>query len=148
MTDRRVHYLRLCRRLCALGAGVCSLLLFITGFSPVLTGGRMTGYALILHVTCAPVFVLCVAFLALSWSRQHVFGAAEGLLALAAKVSFWLLLLVMVPLTLSSVVSMFPWLGTRAQEMLSNLHRTSAMIFSVLLIIFMGVRSKKTCKRT
>ena len=115
----------------ALAVGlICFVLLLITGFLPLVFGHHLNGYMLMLHATCAPVFVVCVAFLGLTWAKANAFVGDNGKallkllgismspssradkdFGLLSKCCFWCLLTLSLPLTLSIILSMFPLFG-------------------------------------
>lgn len=103
----------------------------------------MAGYPLMVHTVCSAVFVLCMAVLVLGRSQRHAFSGtdwkARRCLRLIAKTCYWLLLLLMLPLTLSIILSMFPWFGTHGLETSFHLHRYSAMTFSVTAVLYVIV---------
>ena len=115
--------------LASLGMILCAIILACTGFAPMITGQHMWGYALILHAACAPVFVTCLAYVALSGAQGRTWQGGASLLTGLGVICFWLMLLVSLPLILSMVLSMFPWCGTHGQEVLFEIHRISAMIW-------------------
>jgi hypothetical protein len=145
----------LLKRLALAVAMVCFVILLVTGFLPLLLGQHLTGYVLMLHVSCAPVLVVCVAFLGVTWAYPHIFtaengyvllrvlgispsssGRAAGDLGLMSKCCFWLLLLLSLPLTMSMILSMFPLFGTTGQVFLVHVHRYSALGFSLVVMIY------------
>ena len=48
------------------------IILLVTGFGPLWLGYRLSGWLLIVHATFAPVFIGCVALLALGWAEGMV----------------------------------------------------------------------------
>ncbi|MHC4118013.1 MAG: hypothetical protein ACYSWO_10945 [Planctomycetota bacterium] len=139
----------------ALFAGV---VLTITGFFPVLVlGEHISGYPVMIHATFAPVFAVCLAVLAVMWANRCRFTYAdwpwfkrvvqwftsnENIGAEAAgespclgqKVTFWLIIFLALPLTLSIVVSMLPIIGTHGQELLLSVHRLTAGVFVLVAV--------------
>jgi len=127
--------------------------LFLTGFGPAFLGLRLAGYLLIAHVTCAPVFVVSVAFLILVRTKANAFvrANAEPLLdllkvpvqeplqpgdtGLVAKGCFWAIAVLSLPLVLSSVLSMFPLFGTAGQQLLFEVHRCCALAVSLFVLV-------------
>jgi hypothetical protein len=108
------------------------LVLIITGFYPKLILSRtISGYWLMFHVTAATIFVCCLALLALMYAEQNLLKKPAVLRA----ITFWLILLLALPLILSIVLSMFPLFGTQYQELLAEIHRYSALSISVIAII-------------
>jgi cytochrome b subunit of formate dehydrogenase len=150
-----VDYLRILVYLVALFSFV---VLALTGFYPVLVlGEHITGYLVMIHATFAPVFAGCLAVLAIMWARQCRFTPGdlpwfERLVqrvtlvegdevrqnrnsCLGQKITFWLIIFLALPLGLSILLSMYPLLGTYWQELLLMIHRYTAYIFSVVVII-------------
>jgi len=147
---------------------LCGAVLAVTGFYPVFVLGKhISGYPMMLHATCAPVFAACMAALAVMWAGRCCFededcpvtkrlvGWLTGnknseqkvkckISGVRQKVFFWLLIVLALPLILSIVVSMFPLLGTHWQELLLGVHRYVAVAFVVCGIIhaFLLVRTR------
>lgn len=138
------------------------VILLLTGFLPPLSGGRLEGWWLMLHATFAPVFIACVAVVAITGAQHYRFVKqdAEDLAELfrarkvrqgcrltdcsaAAKAGFWLLAALSLPVTLTMVVSMTPLFGTEGQEWLFKWHRWSALAFALAAIaaLYILVRS-------
>jgi len=110
------------------------------------------------HATFAPVFAGCMAVLAVLWARQCRFTSGDwplferlvrfvtltketdaasqrGKSGLGQKITFWLIIFLALPLGLSIVLSMFPLLGMHWQELLLSLHRYTAYVFSMVVIV-------------
>jgi cytochrome b subunit of formate dehydrogenase len=135
------------------------VVLALTSFYPVLLlGEHISGYLLMLHATFAPVFVVCLAVLAVLWAGSCRFTAGDwpwferfvnritlaksGEKAaprknpgLGQKITFWLIIFLALPLALSIVLSMFHIFGTHWQELLLALHRYTAYVFTVVVIV-------------
>jgi hypothetical protein len=127
--------------------------LFLTGFVPLFMGLRLSGYLLIAHVTFAPVFIISLTFLLLVRAQMHAFVRANAewvmdLLGLpldaplapedrglVTKGCFWMVAVLSLPLVLTSVMSMFPVFGTYGQEMLFQLHRATALVFTLFVVV-------------
>jgi len=142
------------RKLVYLVGLFCFLVLALTGFWPVIFGGRhLSGYLLMIHATFAPVFAVCVAVLSVMWAdncqfdknywpwlqrilqRQAVSKSKPGRYEFLRKICFWLILVLMIPLILSIVLSMFPLFGTAGQKFLLAAHGYSALTFAVVVIL-------------
>jgi cytochrome b subunit of formate dehydrogenase len=147
------------RMLVYLLALVCFVVLALTGFYPVLIlGEHISGYLVMLHATFAPVFAICLAVLAVMWASNCRFttgdwpwferivqrvtsvksvdkAAQSKSSCLGQKITFWLIIFLALPLALSIVLSMFPLFGTHWQELLLGLHRNTAYIFTVVVIV-------------
>lgn len=120
------------RPLAALAALVCGVILSLTGFAPGLTGTQLHGFPLMVHVSCAPVFLLAMAFLGITWAAKNDLSVEVSLRAIC----FWIIMVLCLPLTLSIVLSMFPLFGTHGQEVLYNMHKASAWPFVVAAVLF------------
>lgn len=64
--------------------------------------------------------------------------------ALFAKIAFWMIMVLALPLIVSVVSSMFPLLGTHWQEVVLDIHRYTALAFAVAVIVhtYLMVRIK------
>jgi cytochrome b subunit of formate dehydrogenase len=148
------------RGLVYLVAVVCGAVLAITGFYPVLIKGEhISGYLMMLHATCAPVFAACMAALAVMWAGRCRFerldcpltvrlvswlGGKEtgdevacGSSGVGQKALFWLLIVLSLPLILSIVLSMFPLFGTHYQNLFLGIHRYVAAVFVLAAALHM-----------
>lgn len=134
------------------------VVLALTGFVPLLILNKhISGYLMMVHATFAPVFAVCLAALAVMWSRRCCFESDDwsvtlrivervtlakqsekevstGVAQIAQKATFWLLIMLSLPLILSVLLSMFPLFGTVHQEVLLGLHRCIALVFALLAI--------------
>lgn len=130
------------------------VILAVTGFGPLLFVARpLSGFPLMTHLVAAPVFAVGLAYLTLMWAYHHRFdlgqwqrakllrrdgGVGEGppgRFAFGEKVSFWLVILLALPVILSIVLSMFPLFGTDGQEWLLGLHRYSAVLLVMAVLV-------------
>ena len=149
------------KKLVYIVAAFCFVVLGLTGFYPWLVKGEhISGYLMMIHATFAPVFAVCLAVLAvmvadnyrlartdcpvveklLGWLRvrkstgdQTAACACHG--TLGRKVTFWLIVILALPLILSIIASMFPLFGTHWQEILLATHRWTAVAFAVVVIV-------------
>ncbi len=129
----------LLRQLAMLGVLACIAVLALTGFVPrLLTGNALGGLLLMLHATCAPVFIACIAFVVLSRAYQCGMSSSEPAAApvttvgLCGRVFSWVAVILAIVLSVSIVFSMYPIFGTHGQEVLFNLHRCSAIAFLIV----------------
>jgi len=147
------------------------VVLALTGFYPVLIlGEHISGYLVMLHATFAPVFAVCLAVLAVMWASNCRFtvgdwpwfervvnritlaksadktghGKSSGL---GQKITFWLIIFLALPLALSIVLSMFPLFGTHWQELLLALHRYTAYVFTIVVILHTFLLIRTTAKK-
>ena len=127
-------------------------LLVLSSYLPViLTGDHLSGLALIIHVTVAPLFCISLAASAVFWAQKKRFSDADssllkdksfskiftsgGLSPAWEKVIFWLFLIFSVPAILSIVLSMYPLFGSEGQEFLLQTHRYTTLILFLLATI-------------
>jgi hypothetical protein len=113
-----------------------------SGFPALLSGERLTGYSLVLHVGVAPVFAVAAVLVALFWAHRNSFGpadwkrvrrpfrrqpadAATPRLVVLRKVFFWLAVVAVIPTVISATLALFPLLASVYQETLFLVHRYS-----------------------
>ncbi|MHC4586165.1 MAG: cytochrome b/b6 domain-containing protein [Planctomycetota bacterium] len=147
------------RMLVYLLALLCFVVLVVTGFYPLLILGRhISGYPVMVHATFAPVFAVCLAVLAVMWARCCRFTSGDWpwferivrritlvnnpgdetpckSSGLGQKIAFWLITFLALPLILSIVLSMLPFVGTHWQELFLSVHRYTALVFSMVAIV-------------
>lgn len=150
---------------------ICFVALALTGFYPVLIlGEHISGYLVMLHATFAPVFAVCLAVLAIMWAGncrftagdwpwlerivnritaaksadKTTYGKSSGL---GQKITFWLIIFLALPLALSIVLSMFHIFGTHWQELLLGLHRSIALVFTIVVIVHTFLLIRTTAKK-
>jgi cytochrome b subunit of formate dehydrogenase len=150
---------------------VCFVVLALTGFYPVLVlGEHISGYLVMLHVTFAAVFTVCMAVLAVMWASNCRFttgdwpwferivqrvilvksadkAAHRKSSGLGQKITFWLIIFLALPLALTIILSMFPLLGTHWQEVLLGLHRDTSFVFAVVVIVHTFLLIRATAKK-
>jgi len=152
--EQRLSLLGKLKKLLYLLALFCFVVLAVTGFYPALVLGKeLSGYLLMVHVTAGGVFAFCLAILALSWAHQYRFNendwpwlqslirreARKKFLPetsdLVRKAAFWLIVLLALPVLLSTALSMFALFGTAGQHFLADTHRYSALAFALAAIV-------------
>ena len=157
--EQKLSFAGVVRKLVYLLALLCFIVLGFTGFYPILAfDEHITGYLLMIHATFAPIFAICLAILAVMWASRCRFAyndwpwfrhfvqrvtlikiAGEGTPSksnrLLEKVTFWLIIFLALPLILSMVFSMFPYFGTDWQELLLTIHRWTALVFAITVIV-------------
>jgi cytochrome b subunit of formate dehydrogenase len=141
------------------------LLLAVTGFLPVMIfGSPISGLSLILHVTLAPIFAVCLTILTLFWAHHHRFNRDDWQHLLQwtrresanpakqqanpdlwQKICFWLIVTFSVPVIISIILSMYPLFGTAGQEFLLGLHGYTAlfMLMAVIMHTYLILLSKQ-----
>lgn len=152
--EQKLNAVGVLRRLIYLLALLCFIILVITGFyRPLVLGESIGGYWLMVHATAAPVFAACLAVLAVMWAHNCRFEkgdwpwlqrlvqqqapdkTVDQSYGLVRRICFWLIILMALPVILSIVLSMFRFFGTAGQEFLINLHRYSALVLAVVIIV-------------
>ena len=159
LLEQKLSLLGIFKKLVYLLALLCFCVLAVNGFyAAVVLGTSISGYWIMLQTTAGGVFAVCAAVLAVMWANRHRFNKNDwpGLrrileritLAksvgeeplnrsgrLGQKITFWLIVLLALPLILSMVSSMFAFFGTDGQELLLELHRYSALLFALVAIV-------------
>ncbi|HOJ62114.1 MAG TPA: hypothetical protein PK878_17670 [bacterium] len=116
---------------CAVLMGFAGL--FLTAYPAFWGEAGLSGYRHFLHAGMAPVFAVCITFLALARAPRHAECSSGSILWHGC---FWLILIAAVPLILSSVLAMFAIYGTQAQRLLLRIHRGSAVFFSAFIVLY------------
>ena len=157
--EQRLSLMGVLRKLVYLLALLCFVVLAVTGFYPTLVlDEHISGYLLMIHATFAPIFAICLAVLAVMWASHCRFNgrdwpwlqrlirrvilpktAEEKFVCQCSnpgqKITFWLIVVIALPLILSIVSSMFPLFGTHWQELLLDTHRYSALLLALAVIV-------------
>ena len=151
------------RRLACLLAAGSLVMLFVTGFvGRLLFGEQITGYTLMLHVGLAPVFIVCTGFILVAWGYQCRLNEDDwqGLTSLMRlekidsgdtadlgwKLTFWLSMFLVVPVSLSMVLGMFQIFGTHGQELLISLHQYTSLALTLVAMIHVHLIIRRQCK--
>ena len=148
---------------CAVALGSL-VILFVTGFGGrLLLGEQIHGYTLMMHVGFAPVFVISAGVVVVAWGYRCRLNEYDrrGLASLLClkktdpadtvdlgwKLTFWLAMGLVVPVSLSMVLGMFQVVGTHGQELLISLHQYTglALTLVVLVHIHLVIRRKAVC---
>jgi cytochrome b subunit of formate dehydrogenase len=147
------------KKLCYLVTAVCFVVLAITGFWPTLVHGEhISGFPIMIHSTFAAVFAICLAIITLTWGGANRFERSEcpwlwrllrqvtnlrvpmpegpcRCTVVVRKAMFWAIVGLSLPLILSIVLSMLHLFGTHWQEILLAIHRWTALVFAVAVIL-------------
>lgn len=140
--------------------------LLATGFGPLLMGARLHGWLLMIHATFAGVFVATAAILVVGWAHGMAFDRRDGQTVvqglrsfpckgscwltdnpIGAKIVFWTLAVLLLPLTLSMVLSMLPIFGTEGQEFMFHLHRWSALVFACTALVGLYILIRRQVRK-
>jgi len=155
------------RKLIFLLAILCFAVLVVTGFAPMIFIGKsITGWWLMIHATFAPIFAACIAALAVLWAdknrldknywpwlnralqRQPKSTTLPEKYELVIKISFWIILLLSLPMILSAIMGTFPLFGTCWQGYLLQIHRYSTLLLSLFAIIYLYLAALTEMNRT
>ena len=167
LLEQKLSLLGVFKKLVYLLALLCFCVLAVNGFfAAVVLGKSVSGYWIMLQTTAGGVFAVCVAILTVMWARRHRFNESDwpglqrilkriirlktannipaGKSRLGQKITFWLLVVLALPLILSMVSSMFTLFGTYWQELLLEVHRYSALLFAMAAIvhIYLVIRAR------
>ena len=151
------------RRLACLLAAGSLVMLFVTGFAGrLLFGEQIGGYTLMLHVGLAPVFVICAGVVGVAWGHQCRLNGddRQGLADLLRlkktdpadtadlgwKLTFWLAMFLVVPVSLSMVLGMYPLFGTHGQELLMGLHQYTSLALTLVVMSHVHLVIRRHCK--
>ncbi len=159
LIEQKLSFTGVLRKLVYLLTLLCFVVLAITGFYPTLVLDKhISGYLLMIHATFAPILAICLAILAVMWASHCRFtysdwpwfqclvqrvtlaknAEEEPLIKsrrFGEKITFWLIIVLALPLILSIILSMFTLFGTHWQEFLLTIHRWTALVFAVVAII-------------
>jgi len=96
-------------------------------------GERMHRWMLILHMTLAPLFALCVTALAVLWQST---AAADddlrrGPREPGERFAFCTVIVASFLTILSAMLGMMTWFGSDGQRLLLNIHRISSLVLFV-----------------
>jgi hypothetical protein len=130
------------------------LIMAASGFLPfIFLGTGLTGLALLVHVTAAPLFCVAYAVFILLSAFQYQFGKNEYLFvfkrdtiddsvkyeyakdSLVFKTAFWLSAAVSVPVITSIILTLFPIFGSEAMDSLISIHGYSVLILTISFVI-------------
>ena len=143
---------------------LCVNLLALTGFITVIILGKpISTYLLLIHVSLAPVFAICLAIAALVWAPKNSFNKKdwetfcnlksskkEMRIELWQKICFWLIIILTLPIILSILLSMYPLFGSDIQHSLLTTHRYSTLSFvilSTIYVYFLIIKDKTLIKQ-
>jgi cytochrome b561 len=152
--------IRLLRKLLFLALIVLFIILVFSAFIPALIFGiPLSGLLLILHVTAAPFFVICLMFWVLlqvhsqSFTNENltsirsiltgsgrVLDLLPTLQPVLYKLIFWLALLLLIPAMLSVILSMYPLFDTETMAMMADVHRYCGLALVVLACAALFIR--------
>ena len=129
------------------------LILAVTSYLQiVMTGGPLSGWLLIIHVSVAPFFAISLMMAILLWAHlrrfdqqdwqylQQVVGKKKIPAILAEKndvwekLNFWLFMVSAIPAILSIIFQLYPVFDTDGMKFLLQVHRYSTLILFILVL--------------
>ena len=129
------------------------LILAVTSYLQiVMTGGPLSGWLLIIHVSAAPFFAISLMMAILLWAHlrrfdqqdwqylQQVVGKKKIPAILAEKndvwekLNFWLFMVSAIPAILSIIFQLYPVFDTDGMKFLLQVHRYSTLILFILVL--------------
>ncbi len=166
--EQKLSLVEVLRKLVYLLALLCFVVLAVNGFYAALVLGKsISGYWIMLQTTAGGVFAVCLAVLAVMWASRCRFTHSDWpwferivqrvtlvkstgeetqhkSSGLGQKMTFWLIIILALPLILSIILSMFTLFGTHWQELLLGIHRYTALVFALVGIvhIYLVIRTK------
>lgn len=121
-------------------AGVGFLLQVITGFGPELVSGEVAGWPLFVHMLGAPVFIVGLALVAIVRAERCRFGSTETPVhrapGTAQKLVFWIGLVLGLVTVGSMLAAMLPVFGYAKQQALIDIHRISALLLVITVVVY------------
>ena len=129
------------------------LILALSAYLQVLiSGGPLSGWLLIIHVTAAPLFAVSLMLSILVWARRKLFNSQDGyylqqlfrqqkILLLRGsdtefwyKLIFWIFMISAIPAMLSIILQLYPLFGSAGMENLLIIHRYSTLILFIAAV--------------
>ena len=96
---------------------IATALLAFSGILPLAFRHPMHGWMLMLHMSVAPLFAICVAALAILWANASRW-----------TIETWLAMLGSFITIAAAMLAMMTWFGSDGQRWLLSVHRLSGMI--------------------
>ena len=139
----------LIERLALIGFAGTLLSLAATGLAPnLLTGGKLEGWLLMMHVGSGGAFIACLLVLAVCWAEDCRFAAHDaefrwaarkrpgdpapaGRFDAAQKTTFWVALVLGLVTTITMMVSMLPIFSPEGMEVLRDVHRYCGLLLAL-----------------
>lgn len=156
--EQKLTFAGAIRKLVYLLALLSFIILAVTGFYPTLIKGEhISGYLIMIHATFAPILAICLAVLAVMWAGKSIFNtkdwpwfqrfvervtlvkinedSSDKKSCIGQKIGFWLIIFLSLPLIMSIILSMLPYFGTYWQELFILIHRYTALVFAIVVLI-------------
>ena len=105
------------------------LLMALSSIVMLAAGSHMHGWMLMLHMSIAPLFAICIAWLSILWTRMDRGPECEP--SCGEKLASCLVLAGSFVTILSAMLLMMTWFGSDGQRALLKVHRVASMILLV-----------------
>ncbi len=123
------------------------LILAFTGFfQPWFFAHSMSGLLLMLHLAVAPLYAISLLVFVLFWERSKRFISGESRTDRYLKMCFWVIAFFSATSLVSAGLMMLPLAGTPGQMILLAVHKCSAIILLVFVMVhiyFINTGSKE-----
>lgn len=125
-------------------AGV--LIQVATGFGVSLIAGELAGWALLVHMTGASLFIVGLTGTAVRWAPRCRFGTRPGGLFAGQRIMFWVALVLGFATMLCMLAATLPVFGYAGQATLTALHQTGAVLLIVAMVVhtFISLAARQT----
>ncbi|MBF0198198.1 MAG: hypothetical protein HQL32_10830 [Planctomycetes bacterium] len=110
-------------------------LLASSGFGPLLFGQSMHGPILMIHMISILPFLLSISYLGITCAKEHDLTLHMSW----TNICFWSTLILSIPLALTTLISMFPLVGTGDQIELLKWHSVFGILFVCFTIMNIGI---------
>ncbi|HYE21551.1 MAG TPA: hypothetical protein VEA69_24105 [Tepidisphaeraceae bacterium] len=125
----------------------CVLLMSVSSFGMIAVGEHMHRWMLIVHMSVAPPYAVCLTILALMWAEQSQFRGERAAESAALgerfypgeKLAFWVTVAAGFVTIATAMLGMMTWFGSDGQIVLLNTHRIAALVVLVSAV-FHGTR--------
>lgn len=107
----------------------------LTAFGSEIVWGEFGGWALVLHMGGAGVFIVGLTGVALLWARQSRLQPRDGSLTPGQRVMFWVGLLVSWVVLVTMLAAMWPVFGYAGQHNLVELHELAALVLLAVMVV-------------
>lgn len=126
---------------------VLFIILFVTGFLPVVFGFHMSGLFMMVHVQAALLMSICLIGLVFFFSNSRQLSLEEIQILvkdykqnkmleprIMLKVLYWKIIALVLPAMLSIILMLYPLFGTDGLEFLADVHRWSVLLLTICVI--------------
>jgi hypothetical protein len=153
-TREVLSFLKLIRLMSFYASVILFFIMASSGFLPfAFIGTGLTGFALVIHVTAAPLFCLSYAILIVLSAFQYKFEDDDymyifkrNILGKSVKIEpvksffilktmFWISAAISIPVIASIILSLYPIFGTSGMGILITVHKYSVLIFTISFVI-------------